>query len=53
MLIPFEGRQVCFVTDDGYMCCNAVHRKGVLMAKDDEGWFKFPPRKRGKRKTQR
>ena len=33
-------KQQCFPTDDGYMVCNCIVRKGVLICSAGK-WFKF------------
>jgi hypothetical protein len=41
-------QQICFVGEDGYMYCNAIHRGGALVANPSGKWFKFLARKNEK-----
>lgn len=51
MVDPTTGvAQMCFVTEDGFMLCNFIWRKGVAAWTKSGKWWKFPARFRRRKK---
>ncbi len=42
--------RTCFLGEDGYMYCDAIFKKGVLVVARSGKWFRFLP---SKKKTKR